>query len=136
MSQLYLTTFYNCIQDTKDMDHTSIFASFWYCKMQIFRSFQVLHPHQRSALDLLGGLQLPKTPSCIEKVIAYCAFSTIHHIQSLHKFSYIYPIFLLLMSYNTLYFYLKLPINYPIFCSEHACRPVSNQCNYQVLWIE
>ena len=29
------------------------------------------------------------------------------------------------MSYNALYFYLKLPINYPIFCSEYACRPAS-----------
>ena len=29
------------------------------------------------------------------------------------------------MSYNTLYFYLKLPLNYPIFCSEYACRPVA-----------
>ena len=27
------------------------------------------------------------------------------------------------MSYNTLYFDLKLPINYPIFCSEYACSP-------------
>ena len=104
------------------------FASFWYCKMQIFQSFHWLHPHQRSALDLLGGLQ---TPSCIEQrpsVIAYCAFGTIDdtidHIQSLHKFPYIYLLFLLLMSYNTLYFYLKLPINYPIFCSEYACRPL------------
>ena len=54
-------------------------------------------------------------------------FGTMDHIQSLHKFPYIYPIFLLLMSYSTLYFYLKLPINYPIFCSEYACRPAGYQ---------
>ena len=37
------------------------------------------------------------------------------------------------MSYNTLYFYLKLPINYPIFCSEYACRPEHCTTNITVL---
>ena len=92
--------------------------------MQIFQSFQVLHPHQRSALGLLGDLQHFQIPSCIEQWPSV-QFGTIDHIQSLHKFPYIYPIFLLLMSYNALYFYLKLPINYPIFCSECAFRPAS-----------
>ena len=123
MSQLYLTTFYNCIQDTKKCTARKCFlTSFWYCKMQIFQSFQGLHPHQRSALDLLGGLQHPQIRSL--HIVPWAQFDTIDYIQSLHKFPHIYPIFLLLMSYNTLHFYLKLPINYPIFCSEYACRPV------------
>ena len=56
-------------------------------------------------------------------IVLSAQFGTTGHTQSLHKFTYIYPIFLLLMSYNTRYFYLKLPINHTIFCSGYACRP-------------
>ena len=94
--------------------------------MQIFQSFHGLQLHQCSALDLPGGLQHPPDPpSCSILYLRHnsAQFGTLDHIQSLHKFLYIYPIFLLLISYNTLYFYLKLPINYAIFCSEYACRP-------------
>ena len=101
MSQLYLTTFYNCIQGTKKLHHTS---AFW---------------------PLFGAVKC-KFGHCILHIVPSAQFGTINHIQSLHKFPYIYPIFFLLMSYNTLYFYLKVPIDYPIFCSEYACRPVED----------
>ena len=57
------------------------------------------------------GLAAPPDPQLYRAM----TFGTIDHIQSLHKFPYISPIFLPLMSYNTLYFYLKLPINYLYF---------------------
>ena len=56
------------------------FLAFIYCsKMQkclSFRGLRPLDPHQGSALDPLGGLQRPQTPSCVQQwptVIASCA---------------------------------------------------------------
>ena len=56
------------------------FLAFIYCsKMQKCLSFwglRPLDPHQGSALDPLGGLQRPQTPSCVQQwptVIASCA---------------------------------------------------------------
>ena len=134
MSQLYLTTFSNCIQDTKRMHHTSVFGLFLVLQNANFSELPGASLPPALCPLPAKGLTAPPDPQlyramtfshyrlCLRHNSAQ--FGTIDHIQPLHKFPYIYLIFLLLLSYNTLHFYLKLPINYPIFCSEYACRPV------------
>ena len=123
-----MTHLYDYLQGTKNTPHKCFLPLFGAANAEFSELLGALHPWPPLELcpepaGRLNSALLPPRLSAVWIWTNDCTLGTIHHIRSLHKFPYIYPTFSLQMPYNTLYFHLKCPINYPIFCSKYACRP-------------